>query len=136
MYWFWKLSVPLTCPDPWHLFFVGGIESELKQTSNLCRLSHQWDFLGQTNKTFFIIDGISCLILGDNLVRTFRCTIIIKFNSTLYNFFNKNVYLIWHPCYTVQQECEKLEANWPELDQLKKACEDMEAENSQLMVSN
>jgi len=57
------------------------------------------------------------------------------------------VHLISRLCYTVQQECEELAqkvtdltaingALRSELDQLKKACEDMEAENSQLMVSN
>ena len=65
----------------------------------------------------------------------------------MYNFFSKNVHLISRLCYTVQQECEELAqkvtdltgingALRSELDQLKKACEDMEAENSQLMVSN
>jgi predicted nuclease with TOPRIM domain len=49
-------------------------------------------------------------------------------------------------CYTTQQECEELAQNVTdltaingtlrsELDELKKACEDMEAENSQLMVT-
>jgi plant G-box-binding factor len=55
--------------------------------------------------------------------------------------------LISCPCYTVQKECEELAQKVTdlttingtlrsELDQLKKACEDMEAENSQLMVNN
>lgn len=54
--------------------------------------------------------------------------------------------MISYPCYTTQQECEELAQKVTdlttinstlrsELGQLKKDCEDMEAENSQLMVN-
>lgn len=66
---------------------------------------------------------------------------------TLHCFFRENIH--WSVsclCYTTQQECEELAQKVTdltaingtlrsELDELKKACEDMEAENAQLMVN-
>ena len=64
--------------QPLSIIFCGSVSNLNFSKHLICVGCHTNEiFLDKQTKHYFIIDGINCLILGDNLVRTFRCTIII-----------------------------------------------------------